>query len=47
MAAKKTRRLNRRAGRPFNNESEYFMGVTVELQERGYEAVARSSFGKG
>ena len=80
MATKKTRRLNRRTGRPFNNESEYFvdwttqkllkeakgldqminvaecyssgdvrdmMGVTLELQERGYEPVARSSFRKG
>ena len=80
MATKKTRRLNRRTGRPFNNESEYFvdwttqkllkeakaldqminvaecyssgdvrdmMGVTMELQERGYETVARSSFRKG
>lgn len=30
MATKKTRRLNRRTGRPFNNESEYFVDWTTQ-----------------
>lgn len=79
MAKKKTRRLNRRTGKPFNNDSEYFkdwttqkllkeakaldqminvaecyssgdvrdmMGVSMELEERGYEEVSNISFRK-
>jgi hypothetical protein len=30
MAKKKTRRVNRRTGKPFNNESEYFKDWTVQ-----------------
>ena len=80
MATKKTRRLNRRTGKPFNNDSEYFKdwttqkllkeakaldqminvaeyyssnnihnitGVSIELKERGYDAVESTSFRKG